>query len=88
QPRPNDPESSSAVQVASIAMPRLLAFARRRLQRFTEDCLVRGAGSMAAARRREVRVILAGLTAISLHPAVAAPLSHLLPAMLRCTPPP
>ncbi|CAI7838504.1 unnamed protein product, partial [Closterium sp. NIES-53] len=88
QPKLSDPESSSAVQVACIAMPRLLAFARRRLQRFTEDCLVRGAGSMAAARRREVRVILAGLTAISLHPAVAAPLSHLLPAMLRCTPPP
>ncbi|CAI5496110.1 unnamed protein product [Closterium sp. Naga37s-1] len=88
RPSLNDPVSSSAVQVASIAMPRFLAFARRRLQRFTEDCLVRGAGSMAAARRREVRVILAGLTAISLHPAVAAPLSHLLPAMLRCTPSP
>ncbi|CAI5496556.1 unnamed protein product [Closterium sp. Naga37s-1] len=88
QPKLSDPESSSAVQVACIAMPRLLAFARRRLQRFTEDCLVRGAGSMAAARRREVRVILAGLIAISLHPVVAAPLSHLLPAMLRCTPPP
>ncbi|GJP55848.1 hypothetical protein CLOM_g14871 [Closterium sp. NIES-68] len=83
QPSPTDPATSSAVLVARIATPRFLAFAKRRIQRFTEDCLVRGADSMALARRREVRVILEGLTAISLHPIVATSLSHLLPAMDR-----